>query len=139
MTKEEWDKVQAQIEKSVGGQAKLKIDGYEVNLYLIPESTYKNQIAVYVNGYIKMEWCVAKTAEAEAIRKRFYSEHKKCCLKKPCRRLTKNEQAAFEKAKKECTYSYYLPYWSSFSSLKRHLIKNNNSIEIMEAEKNEYH
>lgn len=129
MNKSEWEGVQKAIE-SLDGQARLIVDGYEVDLILLPMSPYKKEIAVYVNGYIKQEWSLGKTPEGEEIRRRFYCEHKKSMIKKPQGKMTRKEQQAFEQAKKQYTYSYYLPYWSSFSSLKRHLVKNNKSIEI---------
>lgn len=129
MNKSEWESVQKAIE-SPGGQAKLLVDGYEVDLILLPVSAYKKEIAVYVNGYIRTEWSLGKTPEGEEIRKRFYCEHKKSMIKKPHEKMTRKEQQAFEQAKKEHTYNYYLPYWSSFGSLKRHLVKNNKNIEI---------
>lgn len=129
MNKSEWESVQKAIE-SPGGWAKLLVDSYEVDLILLPVSAYKKEIAVYVNGYIKQEWILGKTPQGEEIRRRFYCEHKKCLIKKPNEKMTRKEIQAFEKAKKQYTYSYYLPYWSSFSSLRRHFVKNNQSIEI---------
>ena len=126
LTKEEWNEVEKKLQ-SFFDMAKLKCDGYEVTLKLERLDQYKNAIMVYVNGYFKGEWLNGESEEA----KRFY--------KKVTKTITNSRGKAFKKLPKKLqkelatkySYSYYLPYWTSFGSLKRHLIKENASIELI--------
>ncbi|HBB28158.1 MAG TPA: hypothetical protein DC000_02725 [Clostridiales bacterium] len=130
MIKEEWDKV----EKAVEGMfsiVKLKIDEYEVAIGLRRCGTYKNVIAIYVNGVFEGKWLFEDCEE----RRRFCRKREKSILsakqKKYLSKLPKKRQKELLQDNKT-TYTYYEPYWVSFNSLKKHLIKNNNSIELLE-------
>lgn len=135
MTKDEWDRVQKSVE-GCAGRARLEIDGYMVDLFLLSVSPYKKEIAVYINSAIRVDWALGKTEESKDICRRFYFPHKTCLVRKPKRKLSKKEQAIWNEEKEKYTYVSYFPYWNSFRSLKQHLIKNNENIKIMEVDQN---
>lgn len=129
MTKEEWESVERKL-CYPGDGVHLKIDGYNVTLRVM---IYKMKmvIAIYVNGYIKCEWLI-KDCD---IRRRFYQRSKHSLLtaaeKKKLARKSKSVQ---KEVQEWATYYSFSPYWTSFRSLKRHLIKNNTSIELCKEE-----
>ncbi|MCY1510139.1 hypothetical protein D9M68_445080 [compost metagenome] len=93
--------------------------------------TRKWVTSVYVDGYLKGEWSTAVDGEAK-------HEEARRFLRKVQRRLYSAKQVeAYRKVagKREANrlaskvYVYFLPSWSSFNSLKKHLLANNASIE----------
>lgn len=125
MTKEEWESIERKL-RYPGATVFLQIDGYLIGLQV---QTYKMKmvIAVYADGHIKIEWA-ANDCE---IRRRFYMCSKHSLLSASERKkLMKEKKAVREEIEKQCTYFSYSPYWTSFRSLKNHLIKNNDSIEL---------
>ncbi len=133
MNAEDWKSVETKLCLS-GSSVKLKADGYELTLIIIPYKSLKNCIAVYVNGSIKGEWVLNDCD----IRRRFYCRHTRSLLtQKVKKRLKKESKAVREIVLSHPTeYDWFEPYWSSFRSLKSHLIKNNNSIEIIQEGEN---
>lgn len=127
MTNDEWQ----QIEKHlcwVGSKADLQIDGYNVTLIVEPEKSLKNVIVVYVNGKLD----IAAAESDTDIRRRFYQRHKGSLLTASSKKKLKKESKAFQKQVAEkATYYYYYPFWSSFKSLKSHLMKSNTSIDLV--------
>ena len=132
MTKEEWEKVRKAVE-IYPNRAKLKIDGYTLDMILQNVNPYHNEIVVFINGECRLDLCLKETPESEEIRKRFLCPSTKCFVKKPKCKLSKKNQKLFEEEKKRFTITTYSPFWKSFSKLKAHLIKNNSYIEILEA------
>lgn len=127
MTKEEWESVERKL-CYPGAGVRLKIDGYNVTLQVMRDKM-KMVIAIYVNGYIKGEWLM----EDSDIRRKFYRCSKHSLLtaaeKKKLARKSKSVQ---KEVQERATYYSFSAYWNSFRSLKRHLIKNNESIELCE-------
>ena len=130
MTDKEWEKVADKLD-DVFGRVKLKVDGYELTLCVVRTTKMSLEIAVYVNGTIKG----ADIINDCDIRRKFYQEHVKSILtvqdKKMLRGISKSKRKEIEENSK---ISWYEPCWQSFRSLKKHLIKNNVSIELMEDE-----
>ncbi|TEB10024.1 hypothetical protein Pmgp_02719 [Pelotomaculum propionicicum] len=108
-----------------------RCDGYEVTLRLGRISQFKNAILVYINGEVRGEWLLKDCEE----RRRFFQPVKRSVLsRKTCSGLRKISKKLRQKAglpDPDAKYTYYCPYWTSFKSLKRHLIKNNDSIELI--------
>lgn len=129
MNKEEWKEIEEKL-KSFFEVVKLNCDGYEVSLSLQRVSQYKNAIVVYVNGKFKHEWinkdCEESRRFLKKVSKSFYSQKQKNKYKKLSKKLQKELGVDVDKK-----YSYYLPYWTSFNSLKRQLAKENNSIKLI--------
>lgn len=129
MTKEQWEMVENRL-RYPGGLVRLKIDGYNVALQTQYESKMKLAIAVFIDDKMKMEHLKPESDTC----KRFMCPVKKCAA-------TKKDIEKFSRSKKErqefkeaYTYTYYVPYWSSFRRMKSHLIKNNVSIELANKE-----
>ena len=133
MTNEDWEIVKKAVE-IYPNRAKLKIDGYTVDLMLQSVDPYHKEIVIFINGKCKI-WALGTTPECEDIRRRFFYSSTKCYIKKPKGRLAKKEQALYQAIYKEYKQKFsvtnYSPFWKSFESLKRHLVKNNTDISII--------
>jgi hypothetical protein len=129
MTNEDWDKVKASLEV-LSSIVKLKIDGYDVSFTLVRESTYKNVILVFIGGELCGKWLLEECEE----RRRFFQKCERSVLstreKAKFKKMSKREQKQFSDYINR-TYAFYSPHWTSFTSLKRHLIANNESIELV--------
>lgn len=132
MTSKEWEIAKKAVEGSCGGNVSLMVDGYRIDLYLMPASPYTNEIVVYVNGSVRVSAAFGKTPEDQEICRRFFRPSTKCLVKKPKGKLSKREQALYEEYKQRYSVTTYFPFWNSFDSLKRHFIKNNTNISIIE-------
>lgn len=130
MTKEEWKEVEGKL-KSFYCIVKLRCDEYEISLVIVRISQFKNEIQIYVNGVVKGEWLNKECEESKRflrkVSKSLYSQKHKLSYKKLSKRMQKEIGLDIDK-----TYSYYLPSWTSFNSLKRQLIRENNSIELIQ-------
>ncbi len=128
MTKEDWQYVERELADPYG-YIKLKIDGYEVTVNVELEKNLKYVLTVYVGGKMKLEWLV----EDCDIRRKFFQKHTKSLLTaKEKKKLSRERKAVREEVQKRMQYDYYLPYWTSFRSMKSHFIKNNTLIELAE-------
>lgn len=132
MQQQDWDDLKEQM-ASPYGYMKLKCDQFEVALAQEVNSKSRKWVtAVYVDGVVKAAWCSANEKGEPR------HEETRRFLRKVTRRLNSAKEVAeiqklFGKreAKKaaEQVYVYFLPNWSSFNSLKKHLAANNTSIE----------
>lgn len=129
LTKEEWKIVEEKLKRLLD-IVDLICDGYKVSLVLNRETQFKNAIMVYVNGTCKGEWCMTECEESRRFLRKIsrsaYSQKQNNAYNKLSKRLQKEMKIDIKK-----TYSYYLPTWTSFNALKRHLIKENSSIELV--------
>lgn len=130
MTKEEWKRVEETL-KGFYHTVYLKVDGYDVAICLERVGVYKNMIMIYIGGQFQGKWLAADCEE----RRRF-------CQRKMHSLLNAKEKASFRKfpkrVQKELAEKHhnfqcesYSPQWSSFGALKKHLIANNQSVELM--------
>ena len=130
MTKEDWVYVEETL-KSPYKIVKLNCDGYILSLRLRRVDVYKLAICVRVNGELSVDWIVNDCEE----RRRFFRKTQGSILSasgmKIFRKLSKKKQ---EEWRGSYIYDIYLPYWTSFRSLKKHLIENNKSIELVKEE-----
>lgn len=128
MTDEQWKEVEKKLVPPFG-RVELEIDGYKVTITAQLVEKMKFSFVVYVNGFIRAEWSMNDCE----IRRRFYNESKKSLLKGSEKaKIKKMRKSVREEIMKSAQYSVFLPYWGSFSRLKSHLIKNNQSIELVE-------
>lgn len=128
LTPDEWQEIEKKLQ-SFFSMVKLNCDGYKISLFLVRVSQFKNVIEVYINGQIKGEWCTKECEESRRflrkVTKSLMSQKQKMDYKKFPKRLQK--QLKWEDRK----YSYYVPYWTSFKSLKKQLNAQNSSIELI--------
>lgn len=127
MTDEQWKEAEKKLVPPFG-RVELEIDGYKVTITAQLVKKMKFSFVVYVNGFIRTEWSI-KDCE---IRRRFYYESKRSMLKKSEEaKIKKMRKSVRDQIMESAQYSVFLPYWGSFSKLKAHLIKNNQSIELV--------
>lgn len=138
MTDQEWKEVE---EQWACGTIKLKVDGYDVALQL-KRNGMRLFMFVFVNGKLEGsnlnslddEIAGVKEPEWTDIATRFYQTKTKSLH--PAKRVKELERAFGKRyCKKNAVYSakfwYKMPYWTTFNSFKRHLIKHNKSIELV--------
>lgn len=129
MTAEDWKYVEEKL-KSFYNIVKLNCDGYKVDILLARVGQFKNEIRVYVNGVVNGEWCIKECEESRRflrkISRSVYSQKQKDRYKKMSKKMQKHIGVDIDRK-----YSYYLPSWTSFNSLKSQLIKENSSIVLI--------
>lgn len=127
-TPKEWKEMEA-ILSGAYGHVKLRVDSYDIDLYVAKAKALKYAIAVYVNGWIKGEFLVNDCEE----RRRFCRPRKVFAHTAKFRKLLKTKSKGARKLTAGMdpneTFLMYTPYWGSFRPLKTHLVKNNKSIE----------
>ena len=126
MNEKEWKEIEIKLQLQYN-PVHIVCDGHKVTLVLERTTVYKNHIAVYIDKKMKLSWL---TEDCD-IRRRFTCPRTKAVIvgkrkKELTKGLGKKDLAEFDKRNK---YTYFTPYWTAFSSLKKHLIKNNKSIE----------
>lgn len=133
MTKEEWKQVEAALGWPYG-TAKLHIDGFEVALGLARAAPLKYVITSYINGHFKGDWLITDCEE----RRRFlrpvtlhlYTPKKRAeLLKRFGKRRLKEWGIDLDR-----TSTCYRWDWTSFAALRRHLVANNERIELITAD-----
>ena len=126
MTKEEWEYAEKRLYNTYS-RLQLKVDDYDVSIVVEPLKPLKNVLVVYVNGEWKGKWLSEDCEE----RRRFYQKHTGNILSRKEQKRLAREKKAVREAVGKTTYDWYSPYWTSFRTLKSHLIKNNKSIELV--------
>lgn len=124
MTKEEWDKVDKSMQ-SPYGRVSLLCDGFKIT---VETGLYKRRLSsiIYVDGVFKGAWMLEDCEE----RRRFFRPVKKLLWR---RKMTKGfskktlKSLGIDPAETRISFT---AEWSSFRTLKTHLIKNNTSIEL---------
>ncbi len=131
MSENDWEEVRKALQITYYS-VELKIDGYNVSLVLERVSAFKNVILVYIDGKFKSEWL----SDDCEIRRRFANKKTKALFTKKGlakgEKLTKKREKEIDRFLKEhqdVKYEYFVPYWTNFNSLKKHLIKHNENIE----------
>lgn len=133
MTPEEWKKVEDHL-RGAYGRVKLAIDDYDISLV---REVSKNKIStmVYVNGSVKG---IDIGVEETEINRRFYRPNTRYAhtmrrgfnREKEIRKLKRlGLKDIVEMYQKRVTIHW--PWWNNFNSMKKHLIKNNESIELV--------
>lgn len=131
MNKENWLKVEEALSHPYGF-AKLKCDSYNLTLVVQQTKALKFEIGFYVDGYFRG---IFLTQDCEE-RRRFCCPHQASVYSPASRaKITKgvskrNVSKWFPDIDKK--FTYYGSHWSKFAPLKRHLIANNEVIELLE-------
>ena len=129
-TKEQWKAVEAGLFGSFG-RVELLCDGYSVSLckQLIGES--KLAISVYVDEWFRGGWlledCEERRRFMRPVRIRLYRGAIRKRLEKVSKRKRKELGIDIDE-----TGTYYMPSWPTFAPLRRHLARENTTIEIIE-------
>lgn len=122
-SKNEWKALGSYL-RFPGATKHLQCDQYRVTLQ-VQLDKLRMVIVVFVDGAMKGEWMKADCDIAQ----RFLRPVKYCPV-----RFGKNERKLGKrwvaKMKAQYTATYYMPVWTNFDALRRHLSKNNTAIRI---------
>lgn len=130
MNKEDWEIVKIRLER-LYTPIKLNCDGYELTLILVRDGQFSNYIQFYVNGKFRLEWFNEDCEE----RRRFFRKSERSRLNSKSRaelKKLKTSKKRMKELEERAKYIIYDPMWKSFNSLKKHLIANNENIELVE-------
>ncbi len=112
----------------------LHIDSYYVIVEAVRhiKNPLNGHLTVIVNHpkYRTWNWLWEKSDECENMRMRFCRPRQKSCVRATKSNVKKYGKRFLKSFKKDTMVTVYDPSWPSLSSLKRHLIKNNSSIEL---------
>jgi len=128
-TDRQWNDVEVRLSHAFGS-AKFKCDGFDVTAQVTPVGKLRYGIALYVNGSFLGKWITEDCEE----RRRFmyarqYHIHGRTFQARMARIVGKKE-AAQKYSGMGTQYSWAFP---SFTAMKRHMLKHNQSVEIVEA------
>lgn len=130
ITKEQWQQIEQNLSHAHGA-VKLKCDGYEVGLYVIPVDTLQYGVQVYVNGAFQSKWmsedCEERRRFLRPIERFLWSARERAVM------LTavggkRAPKYSVERINRKITF--YSSYWTSVKSLRRHIQKNNKELEV---------
>jgi hypothetical protein len=129
LTADQWKRIEASL-RNPWGEVKLRVDGYDLTLQVRQVKPLRYAIVPFVNGFNRGVWLTKKKGEEwceEARRflplKKLYLYSKTKLMKTKLPKKTRDEWASKH-------IEIRGMYWTSFAALKRHLIANNQSIEL---------
>ncbi len=132
MQQQDWDDLKSQMD-SPWGRMTLKCDQFEVSLVQQADTKGRKWLtSVYVDGFFKGEWCFAddngepKHEEARRFLRKTSKAYFSAKEVEAYRKAFGKRRAAEIAAKR---HVWFRADWSSFNSLKKHLLANNSSIE----------
>lgn len=128
MTEAEWKQVDKALRKVILGRAELRIDGYEVSLFLRQVSQFSNAIVVYINGEFRGKWL---TEDCEERRRFFPCKKKSHFTEKDAKGYGIRSKKRIAELKERYSYYEYSSAWKSFSKMKKHFIDNNQQIKLI--------
>ncbi|UXF57466.1 hypothetical protein YPCBV1_00013 [Chromohalobacter phage YPCBV-1] len=128
-TAEQWKQIEADVMRLYHA-VWLDCDGYLVCLTLERIGKLRLGIVVYVDGQMKMEWLALKDGPSD-VGRRFLQQLTRSVWRGKDKRAAKR---AFGKKEAERTVSYRRPWWESPTSLRRHLVANNEVIRLLDAD-----
>jgi hypothetical protein len=133
MTDADWKIVETRL-KTAGWSIRLKCDEFIVTLMLCQIQTYRNAITVHVNGWVRGEW-FHKDSESEEGRRFFPTRSRMLHSRKYREGLKKIRKSTLKELhiNPDVKIEQRWPTWASFSAMKRQFIKQNSTIEIMDA------
>lgn len=133
MTPEDWKKVERLEHSYTCDYVELTIDGFSITVVRDRLTNTRDGFVVYVDGHSRVKWMMEDCEE----RRRFlrpqkiylYNGHRRTRLKKQAKSRNKFVREMAKEMLKKSTVLYNL-HWNSIGALKKHLIENNNSIEL---------
>lgn len=132
LNKEQWQSFEQEAER-LYHSTKLRCDGFELTVRKEMVGRNRLGLAVYVNGRIKGEWLMAERNCPEL---RFMRPHERFLYSPKERQRVVKEcgKRWSEKSGVNKKYTIYLPWWTSATALRRHLVKHCQQIELVEPE-----
>lgn len=126
----DWSRMKANL-SGLCGSEELLCDGYKLT---IQRQQNKNRLylVVFINGEWKGGWI---TVDCEERRRFFCPSTTRLYSKKKIDEMLKSlgkrqKEKYISEHKLDKTYTSHSPYWTSFDSLRRHLVKNNQEILV---------
>lgn len=135
MTKDQWLQVKQQLSYPYGSVT-LTVDGYTLALQVQQVKPLKYGICVFVNGVCKGEWYKGEADEAKrfcrpSVKALWSPARKKAALKGF--KSKADIKSMTDLLNLDKTWTFWEMYWPTFEPLQRHLIANNQSIELAAA------
>jgi hypothetical protein len=131
MTKEEWGEIQKDLSWT-GAAVRLECDGYKLTIRRERYKELRDCYFVYVDGRWLGEWndsdCEERRRFARLVSCLVHKPKERAKLKKTPPKVRQRLGPYFDPDRK---FTFYLPLWMSFQSLKRHFIKNNKEIKLI--------
>jgi hypothetical protein len=130
MTPQEWQEVEERL-KRLYGRVHLQVDQYHLTITLERVSQFRLALVIYIDGIFRFEWITSDCEERRRFFrpvKRFFNTPKQRANLKKMPQWLQKESKLFDP---NAQLTVYYPDWTSFTALKRHLIKNNTSIELV--------
>jgi hypothetical protein len=129
ITDEQWKEVENKL-AAPWGSAGLAVDGYDLRLEVRLIATRRYGIVPFVNGHHRGAWLLRNEVREWPEEARRFLPLRRRCLYTPAQ-LKRVRSKKVEKALRAQMFEYRSSYWTSFAALKRHLIANNKSIELV--------
>jgi len=127
LSTDDWKRIEEKL-SSAYGLVNLLIDGFTVTLQVQKTKPRRYEIVVFVNGWFRAEWLLKDCDQ----RRRFYDRKTKYVFSKKIREAERKFNKRYPNigtSNPDLTYEYWVPWWASFSRMKAHFLKNNQSIE----------
>ena len=128
MTPEQWKIVEQRLIHHYG-RTTLLVDGYDLSLVVCAIKPLRYAIIPYVNGELCGKWFTRRAGESSEEARRFFPLKQRCLYPRAVIQKLGKQAAAL--ARRD-VIEYHGVYWTRFTALKRHLIANNKSIELVE-------
>jgi hypothetical protein len=130
MTKEDWRKFEEKLGHAYGG-AELMCDGYQVYFSVQKDKGLQYVIMTYVDGWFKGKWtledCEIRRKFMRPVTRYMHKPKERQKLKALNKKLPKKYHKDWMDPDK--TVTFWLPLWPNAQELRRHLVKNCDSIE----------
>ena len=130
-TKEQWAEIERRL-RSPFGCVELQCDEFKLTLAVEALKVRAFTIMAYVDGSFRGTMISEDCEE----RRRFMRPRVKCHFNAKEYSSWKRGfgKKSADEMKAKYTYHHYEPFWPSFGPLKRHLLANNERIELIAAE-----
>lgn len=129
LTSEQWTRIEMLL-RELYMRVRLVIDGYAIDLMLVRDGVYRNVVLVTINGEIGGKWLFEDCDE-----RRSFMQRTKRHVISGTKRAEFIRAVGKRYAKKSAMLKPYDSFnsgWKSFRALKKHLVANNQSIELLE-------
>jgi hypothetical protein len=130
ISKEQWAEIESQLSGSFG-RVKLEADQFKnVQLQIARYKKLSYCILVFIDGTCEYKWGQTDCEE----RRRFCCETRHYLYSKKTREEAQKKKRVLGKEWVETImkqYSTFFPAWTSFTKLKRHLLKNNKELTVL--------
>lgn len=128
-TKEQWAALEQKLAGFMGS-ARLRVDGFDLELHTHRVFSLKQYVVVYVDGHKRGAWSFKQEdGNFHEVAIRFYAPRSKFLWGKKERSKVAR---AMGKAAANERFEWRDPDWTSIPALRRHLLANNHHIEILE-------